>query len=222
MVALEQNGAACVIYEMGSELVDLLEISNSSLHIDTKYFTVSVTILTPSFSQAPPPNDDINAVLIKGTFDQLTKIVDMDFFSTTDVRLFMPPTTPSPTQMQFCFENEIAYLNLDEEPEGVLCALQNSASWAGLEMKNQSTSTVPTPAAAPVPTLASLIEQSALQDEIDDLDTLEDDFGALLSLIGRTRTSAANSTQSDEQRRQNAERVALALAAMLGDDDDDE
>ena len=33
MVAIEQNGAACVIYESGSELVDLLEISNSSLHI---------------------------------------------------------------------------------------------------------------------------------------------------------------------------------------------
>jgi len=219
MVAIEQNGAACVIYESGSELVDLLEISNSSLHIDTKYFTVSVTILTPSFSQAPPPNDDINAVLIKGTFDQLTKIVEMDFFPTTDVRLYMPPSTPSPTQMQFCFENEIAYLNLDEEPEGVLCALQNSASWAGLEMKNQSTPAVTTPSAAPpAPTLAGLIEQSALQDEIDDLDSLEDDFGALLSLIGRTRTAAG--TQSDEQRRQNAERVALALAAMLGDDDE--
>ena len=33
MVAIEQNGAACVIYESGTELVDLLEISNSSLHI---------------------------------------------------------------------------------------------------------------------------------------------------------------------------------------------
>jgi len=220
MVAIEQNGAACVIYESGTELVDLLEISNSSLHIDTKYFTVSVTILTPSFSQAPPPNNDINAVLIKGTFDQLTKIVEMDFFATTDVRLYMPPSAPSPSQMQFCYENEIAYLNLIEEPEGVLCSLQNSASWAGLEMKNQSTPSAAVPAQAAAPTVANLIEQSMLQDEIDDLDSLEDDFGALLSLIGRTRTAAG--TQSDDQRRQNAERVALALAAMLGDDDDAE
>ena len=57
-------------------------------------------------------------------------------------------------------------------------------------MKNQSTPAVTTPSAAPPgPTLANLIEQSALQDEIDDLDSLEDDFGALLSLIGRTRTA---------------------------------
>ena len=61
-------------------------------------------------------------------------------------------------------------------------------------MKNQSTPAVTTPSAAPpapppAPTLAGLIEQSALQDEIDDLDSLEDDFGALLSLIGRTRTA---------------------------------
>ena len=117
----------------------------------------------------------------------------MDFFATTDVRLYMPPSTPSPAQMQFCYENEIAYLNLIEEPEGVLCSLQNSASWAGLEMKNQSSPRAAVPAPAAEPTVANLIEQSMLQDEIDDLDSLEDDFGALLSLIGRTRTAGIGS-----------------------------
>ena len=59
----------------------------------------------------------------------------------------------------------------------------------------------------------------ALQDDLDHLDSLEDDFGALLSLVARTRGAGAN--LSDSQRRENAEKVALALEALLGGDDSD-
>ena len=234
MVALvEAASSACVIYDdHNGTLVNLLDITDKSLDLDTKYFTVTVNILTPSFPQPPSSSSSnntqqINAVLVKGDFEQLETIVGMDFFTSTDIRLFMPATTPTPAQLQFCFEHEVAYLNLDEEPEGVLIALQNSATWSGLVMKSSSTpaptpssSSVATTATPPHPTLDNLVDQGQLLDELDALDGLDDDFASLLSLVSRTR--GAGATMSDEQRRANAERVALALESMLGGGSSDE
>lgn len=234
MVALvEAASSACVIYDDHSgTLINLLDITDKSLDLDTKYFTVTVNILTPSFPQPPSSssnNTQINAVLVKGDFEQLETIVAMDFFTSTDIRLFMPGTTPTPAQLQFCFEHEVAYLNLDEEPEGVLIALQNSATWSGLVMKSSSTpaptpssssSSAATTATSPQPTLDHLVDQGQLLDELDALDGLDDDFASLLSLVSRTR--GAGATMSDEQRRANAERVALALESMLGGGSSDE
>ena len=234
MVALvEAASSACVIYDdHNGALINLLDITDKSLDLDTKYFTVTVHILTPSFPNPPPSsssnNTQINAVLVKGDFEQLETIVAMDFFTSTDIRLFMPGTTPTPAQLQFCFEHEVAYLNLDEEPEGVLIALQNSATWSGLVMKSSSTpaptpsssSAAATTATSPQPTLDHLVDQGQLLDELDALDGLDDDFASLLSLVSRTR--GAGATMSDEQRRANAERVALALESMLGGSSDEE
>lgn len=233
MVALvEAASSACVIYDdQNGTLINLLDITDKSLDLDTKYFTVTVNILTPSFPQPPSSsssnNTQINAVLVKGDFEQLETIVAMDFFTSTDIRLFMPGTTPTPAQLQFCFEHEVAYLNLDEEPEGVLIALQNSATWSGLVMKSSSTpaptpssSSATTTATSPQPTLDHLVDQGQLLDELDALDGLDDDFASLLSLVSRTR--GAGATMSDDQRRTNAERVALALESMLGGGSSDE
>jgi len=236
MVALvEAASSACVIYDdHNGTLVNLLDITDKSLDLDTKYFTVTVNILTPNFPNPPPSSSSsnntqqINAVLVKGEFEQLETIVAMDFFTSTDIRLFMPGTTPTPAQLQFCFEHEVAYLNLDEEPEGVLIALQNSATWSGLVMKSSSTpaptpsssSSAATTATSPQPTLDHLVDQGQLLDELDALDGLDDDFASLLSLVSRTR--GAGATMSDEQRRANAERVALALESMLGGGSSDE
>ena len=222
MVALreeEQSASACVIYgDCDSSLLSLLGVSvdDKSLDLDTKYFTVTINILTPDFPHPPTPNSttQFNAVLIKGVFDQLETIVAMDFFTSTDIRLFMPPTTPTPAQLQFCFEHEVAYLNLEEEPEGVLVALQNSATWSGLVMKSSPSVPTTSSSSPPQATLDNLVEQGQLLDELDELDGLDDDFAGLLGLISRTR--GAGATMSDEQRRVNAERVALALESMLG------
>jgi len=224
MVAIEENSAACVIYDNSDDVINLLNVKSSSLHLDTKYYTVSVSIITPPSPTTPPPTSlPINAVVVKDSFDRLVEIAKLDFFASTAVRLFIAPEKPDSSQFQFCFDNEIEYLDIEEEPERVLEALEQCEGWPGMKMKSAPSRQAPPQAQqqvqAPAPTVQNLVEMGSLHDELDHLDSLEDDFGALLSLVARTRGAGAN--LSDSQRRENAEKVALALEALLGGDDSD-
>ena len=183
-----------------------------------------MSIITPTSPATPPPtNLPINAVVVKDSFDQLVEISKLDFFASTAVRLFIAAEKPDSSQFQFCFDNEIEYLDIEEEPERVLEALEQCEGWPGMKMKSAPSRPAQPQAQAqpraPAPTVQNLVEMGSLHDELDHLDSLEDDFGALLSLVARTRGAGAN--LSDSQRRENAEKVALALEAMLGGDDSD-
>ena len=77
-------------------------------------------ITPPSPTTSPPTTLPINAVVVKDTFDRLVEISKLDFFPSTAVRLFIAAEKPDSTQFQFCFDNEIEYLDFEEEPERVL------------------------------------------------------------------------------------------------------
>jgi len=225
MVSIEEDsGAACAIYGDCERVLAALGSSNS-LSIDTKYFTVQVSIFTSPEAVLPETQLPINAVLVCGSFDLLESVSSLSFFDVTDVRLFMPSQSPSQSELQFCFDHQVEYLDLENEPERVLEAM-NCSVWPGAKMKSsRQATTAPSPAAptatAATPTVSGLVDQGALLDELDELCLGDnDDFGALLSLVGRARQQGSNLT--DSQRRENAERLAMALASMLEEGEEEE
>lgn len=220
MVSIEEDsGAACAIYGECERVLAALG-SSHSLSIDTKYFTVQVSIFSSIEPVLPETQLPINAVLVCGSFALLESVSSLSFFDVTDVRLFMPSQSPSQSELQFCFDHQVEYLDLEAEPERVLEAL-NCSVWPGAKMKSprQATATI-APPPPPAPTVSDLVDQGALLDELDDLCLGDnDDFGALLSLVGRARQQGSNLT--DSQRRDNAERLAMALASMLEGEEDE-
>jgi len=220
-VAVDDNAAACVIIGHETEPIrNLLNLtSTSSLEIDNKYFTVSVEILFIRNATEPPRTDlPINAVIVVGAFEQLEDAAKHDYFDACDVKLFIAANPPDREQLQFCFDQHVEYLNIDDEPGRVNEALSCSV-WPGAKMKNPAASA---PRPTTPPTTEGLIELGGLRDEIDHLsesleDSSERDFGALLSLINRTRS--AGTSLSDAERKANAERIVSAIYGMISDSD---
>ena len=243
MVAIDECGAACVIYNSTDEIKNLLRATgNDSFIIDNKYFTITVKLLLCSDSsdsstnQTPETDLPINAVIVNTDFNILQSISKNDFFISADVKLFIGPR-PNSEQFQFCIENQIEVLDLEDEPERLLEALESSV-WPNAQMKSRSN---PSPANNPnqtqtspitspptqnentsPPTLSGLVEMGALRDEIDHLSSLEDDldadFSSILTLVNRVRAQGQN--VSDTERRANAEHVISAIYNMLGDEYD--
>jgi len=235
MVAIEECGAACVIYNPTDQIKNLLRASgNDSFIIDNKYFTISVKLLLFSNELTETPSQEslpINAVIVNSNFEILQSISKKDFFISADVKLFIGPR-PNSEQFQFCIENQIEVLDLDDEPERLLEALESSV-WPNAQMKsrqsnpplNNSSSQPPPPTTQnniPPPTLSGLVEMGDLRDEIDHLSSLEDDldadFSSILTLVNRVRAQGQN--VSDTERRANAEHVITAIYNMLGDEYD--
>lgn len=229
MVAIEECGAGCIVYGPTDRIHYLLKSSadKSSFKIDNKYFTISVKLLTihepnSTLDDTVSPDLPINAVIVNSVdFNILEVISKRDFFSQADVKLYIGPR-PDSQQFQFCIENQIEVLDLDDEPERLLEALQSSV-WPNAQMKLSSSqrSNPPTQRHNP-PTVSGLSEMGDLRDQIDHLDALEDDvdadFGSILTLVNQVRAQGQN--LSDSERRSNAEHVISAIYNMLGDSDD--
>ena len=232
MVAIEECAAACAIYNPTDQIKNLLHATgNDSFKIDNKYFTISVKLLLFSDSSDPSPSSSdlpVNAVIVNSDFDILESISKHDFFVSADVKLFIGPR-PNSDQFQFCIENQIEVLDLEEEPERLLEALESSV-WPNAQMKSRQTNNIaPTDSTppsqnqnVPLPTLSGLVEMGDLRDEIDHLSSLEDDldadFSSILTLVNRVRAQGQN--VSDTERRANAEHVISAIYNMLGDEYD--
>ena len=232
MVAIDECGAACVIYNCTDQIKNLLRATGNDLFIiDNKYFTITVKLLLCSDTsdsrtlETPLP---INAVIVNTDFNILQSISKNDFFISADVKLFIGPR-PNSEQFQFCIENQIEVLDLEDEPERLLEALESSV-WPNAQMKSRSTNNpvnnTPSPPNQnqniPPPTLSGLVEMGDLRDEIDHLSSLEDDldadFSSILTLVNRVRAQGQN--VSDTERRANAEHVISAIYNMLGDEYD--
>lgn len=232
MVAIDECGAACVIYNSTDQIKNLLRATNDdSFIIDNKYFTITVKLLLCSDSsdltqiQTDLP---VNAVIVNTDFNILQSISKNDFFISADVKIFIGPR-PNSEQFQFCIENQIEVLDLEDEPERLLEALESSV-WPNAQMKSRSTTgnpaNNPSPPTQnqniPPPTLSGLVEMGDLRDEIDHLSSLEDDldvdFSSILTLVNRVRAQGQN--VSDTERRANAEHVISAIYNMLGDEYD--
>jgi len=232
MVAIDECGAACAIYNPTDQIKNLLRATNDdSFIIDNKYFTITVKLLLCSDSsdltqiQTDLP---VNAVIVNTDFNILQSISKNDFFISADVKIFIGPR-PNSEQFQFCIENQIEVLDLEDEPERLLEALESSV-WPNAQMKSRPTTgnpvTNPSPPTQnqniPPPTLSGLVEMGDLRDEIDHLSSLEDDldvdFSSILTLVNRVRAQGQN--VSDTERRANAEHVISAIYNMLGDEYD--
>lgn len=229
MVAIDECGAACAIYNPTDKIKTLLRATNNdSFIIDNKYFTITVKLLLFSDSSDPSETElPINAVIVNTDFNILQSISSNDFFISADVKLFIGPR-PSSEQFQFCIENQIEVLDLEDEPERLLEALESSV-WPNSQMKSRSTTDNPVTHPSrtqnqniPAPTLSGLVELGDLRDEIDHLNSLEDDldddFSSILTLVNRVRDHGQN--VSDTERRSNAEQVISAIYNMLGDESD--
>ena len=230
MVAIDECGAACAIYNPTDQIKNLLRATNNdSFIIDNKYFTITVKLLLCSDSSDPTQTDlPVNAVIVNTDFNILQSISKNDFFISADVKLFIGPR-PNSEQFQFCIENQIEVLDLEDEPERLLEALESSV-WPNAQMKSRSTASNPVNNPSPPtqnqnippPTLSGLVEMGDLRDEIDHLSSLEDDldvdFSSILTLVNRVRAQGQN--VSDTERRANAEHVISAIYNMLGDEYD--
>ena len=140
MVAIEECTAACAIYNPTDQIKNLLHATgNDSFKIDNKYFTISVKLLMFSDSSDPSPSSDlpVNAVIVNSDFDIIESISKFDFFISADVKLFIGPR-PNSDQFQFCIEYQIEVLDLEEEPERLLEALESSV-WPNAQMKSRQT-----------------------------------------------------------------------------------
>jgi len=232
MVAIDECGAACAIYNPTDQIKNLLRATNDdSFIIDNKYFTITVKLLLCSDSSDPTQTQTdlpVNAVIVNTDFNILQSISKNDFFISADVKIFIGPR-PNSEQFQFCIENQIEVLDLEDEPERLLEALESSV-WPNAQMKSRSTTgnpvNNPSPPTQnqniPPPTLSGLVEMGDLRDEIDHLSSLEDDldvdFSSILTLVNRVRAQGQN--VSDTERRANAEHVISAIYNMLGDEYD--
>lgn len=216
--------ASCVIFGDSDPITPLLDAdSNSVILLDTKYYTASVKLIFSHFSSPLPESTSgllpVNAVVINGTLPQAKSIEHCDAFRQSDIRLFNPGPNPTKEMFDWAIENQVEIIDLVEEPERVCEALESSV-WPGAAMKSdssnhflQSTSPSPPPTGQPVERNNDLDFDDHFADMLEE-DQLE--MSTLFSLVGRARAQGAN--MSDEERRQNAERVICAISKMLGDD----
>jgi len=223
MVAIQDETAACVIYGDQCDIVSLVQATNSSIHIDNKYFTVSIKLI-----QLASPSDDpstqlpINATIVNDSFQILQAASSQSSFANSDVKLYVSSNRPTPDQFQFCIDNQVEFVDIDEEPERILEALSSSI-WPGAKMKNETRSSGAIESSTDQnlqDRLHDVVEHGSMQDELDHLSALEDqderDLGSLISLMNQVRGQGQN--LSDGERRANAEQMISAIYQMLGDE----
>jgi len=220
MVALTSANACCVVYGDSSEIISLLEHDpNNIFIIDTKYYTVSVKIFLSDFvSSSPDTNLPFNAVIINGTLDEAKLIDQSEPFVDSDVRIFVSKTEPTKEMFDWSIQHMVEIIDLAAEPERILEAM-GSSIWPGATMKSdQSNHLLRNDAPQREPANDNL-GIGELEDDLVDLLEAGDDrleMAQMFNLISSVRNTGTN--MSDEDRRQNAERVMSAISKMLGDD----
>jgi len=219
MVALSGATASCVIFGDSRPIVPLLDANtNLLLSLDTKYYTANVKLIISDFATLPDGALPVNAIIVNGSLTQAQSIEQSDAFKEADIRLFYPGPAPTKEMFDWAIENQVEIIDIEEEPERIREALESSI-WPGAQMKNDSNNHFL--AASPVPSAPTQTRHHENIDQFEDdfADILGDDqleMATLFNMVGRARSQGAN--MSDEERRQNAERVISAISKMLGDD----
>jgi len=216
MVAIEPPTSAVVIFgDENDEIVKLLNTTASSfLSLETKYYSASVQIIKSDSASTDLP---INGVIFNNSFQQAQEISEnYEPFRESDVRLFCTKIDPTKEMHNWAIANQVEIIDIEEEPERVLQALESSI-WPGATMKSGNPYIA---SGRPIET-ASDQDSSAQNEQNSHNDLLEmleaeDDFNDILGLVQQTRS--AGQGMSDEQRRANAERVISAISNMLGSD----
>jgi len=221
MVAIKEAQASCLVFGNPEPVFSVLKLAAPYfLPLDTKYYTCLVQFETRDFACNNVESSlPVNAIIINGPLEEAKSLVQSSSFLESDVRLFCC-SSPSKEIFDFALEHQVEIVDIETEPERVLEALESSI-WPGAKMKLPSDS-------PPVPQNGSAQNQSIREPrEVFRLDRFDDDFEDLLesdqaematifSMVSQARTQGAN--LSDEDRRNNAERVLSAITKMLGED----
>jgi len=232
MVSLDSATSSVVIFGNPSPILSVLDCSsNQVLSLDTKYYTVRVQVVTsPNFAPLPNPVLPVNAVIMNGSLEEATVIGETESFKQSDVRLFLPGPDPTKDMFDWAIENQVEIVDIEDEPERVREALESSV-WPGAEMKNQSANHLLAPSPPPPePDNINAPDGANGNDEFNDFVGFDDNFSDLIiddevdlaemaglfSMVNRVREEGSHMT--DQDRRQNAERVISAISKMLGDD----
>lgn len=216
MVAIEPPTSAIVIFgDENDEIVKLLNTSASSfLSLETKYYSASVQIIKSDSASTDLP---INGVIFYNSFQQAQEISENnEQFRESDVRLFCTKIEPTKEMHNWAIANQVEIVDIEEEPERVLEALESSI-WPGATMKSGNPYVA---SGRPIETASehnsSAQNQQNSQNDLLKMLEAEDDFNDILGLVQQARS--AGQGMSDEQRRANAERVISAISNMLGSD----
>lgn len=222
MVAIDPPTSAVVIFgDENDEIVKLLNTSASQfLSLETKYYSASVQIFKSKDSTDPASKITdlpINGVIFNNSFQQAQEISEnFEPFNESDVRLFCTKVEPTKEMHQWAIANQVEIVDIEEEPERVLQALESSI-WPGANMKSGNPYVA---SGRPIETTSehdsSASNQQNSQNDLLEMLEAEDDFNDILGLVEQTRSAGQN--LSDEQRRANAERVISAISNMLGSD----
>lgn len=232
MVSLDSATSSVVIFGNSSPILSVLDCSsNQVLSLDTKYYTARVKIVTaPNFAPLSNLVLPVNAVIINGSLDDAILIGEAESFKQSDVRLFIPGPGPTKAMFDWAIENQVEIVDLEDEPERVREALESSV-WPGAKMKNHSANHLLAPSPPPPePVNAHATDGGNGDDEFNDFVGFDDNFSdlviddevdlaemaSLFSMVNRVREEGGH--MSDQDRRQNAERVISAISKMLGDD----
>ena len=111
----------------------------NKLYSETKYYSASVQIFKSKDSTVPASKITdlpINGVIFYNSFKEAQEISEnYEGFQESDVRLFCTKVEPTKEMHNWAIANQVEIVDIEEEPERVLEALESSI-WPGASMKS--------------------------------------------------------------------------------------